>query len=67
MWFASVPLGRLKEARAVPRLVSYLSDPDDITVQMAARALFEINTAEAITALKGHEGRVSAAVRRELP
>jgi HEAT repeat protein len=66
-WFAAVSLGRLREVRAVPRLIEMLSDNDNITVEIASRVLLDIGTPEAIDALHGARRRLPADVLGQLP
>ena len=68
VWFACVPLGRLKEARAVPRLIEYLSEQtdDDISGRLVGGALLDIGTPEALRFLREHPKCLPRDMRHKL-
>ena len=68
VWFAAVPLGRLKEARAVSRLIEYLrkEGDDEVSAILVGGALLEIGTPEAVDFLRMHPKLIPRDMRRRL-
>lgn len=68
VWFAALPLGRLKESRAVPRLIEYLgTNDDDVSGTLVGGALLEIGTPEALAFLREHPKLLPPDLREQLP
>jgi HEAT repeat protein len=68
VWFASVSLGHLREARAVPRLIEYLSEQigDDVAGNLVGGALLDIGTPEALEFLREHPKVLPSEMRGQL-